>query len=204
MVPVVVKFPATVELAWETNPLANVARSVRLSVPAERTPILPFVENKFVDDAVVLKRFIVVAFANVESPVTPRVPATERLPAESKVEVAVPPKYALSKTESWEDEALATENTPPPVRLKTPETVRSPVTVVVARPVAPDAERVVAETAVPDIEPPEMSAPVMVPPDIATSESWSILFVSAMVFTMPPEAGGVETYVMGAGEDDTP
>ena len=137
LVPVVVKFPATVELAWETNPLAKVARSVRLRVPAERTPMFPFVlkrfvldavvekrlvvvalpsvtvpavkfvEYRFVLDAVVEKRFVVVAFESVVLPVTPRVPATERLPAESKVEVAVPPKYAVPKLEKLVVEAPA-------------------------------------------------------------------------------------------------
>jgi len=53
---------------------------------------LRFVLKRFVDDAVVEKRFVVVAFERVVSPVTPRVPATERLPAESNVLVAEPPK----------------------------------------------------------------------------------------------------------------
>ena len=127
LMPVVVKFPATVELAWETNPLAKVARSVRLRVPAERTPMFPFVLKRFVLDAVVEKRLVVVAFTSV-------VEVAKRFVVVALVKVA-----------------LAAENEPPPVRLKTPETERSPVTVVVARPVAPDAERVVAETAVPDI-----------------------------------------------------
>jgi len=43
-------------------------------------------------DAVVEKRFVVVAFASVVLPVTPRVPATARLPEESIVVVALPPK----------------------------------------------------------------------------------------------------------------
>ena len=126
------------------------------------------------------------------------------MPAESKVDVAEPPKYALVKTERSEVEALATESElDAPVNESEPETVRSPVTVVVARLVAPEAESVVAETDAPESEPPEivasvmvppeMAVPVMVPPEKATSESWSILFVNAMVFTTPPEAGGVET-----------
>ena len=43
-------------------------------------------------DAVVEKRFVVVAFASVVLPVTPNVPATARLPEESIVVVALPPK----------------------------------------------------------------------------------------------------------------
>src|SRR3989338_670641 len=68
LMPVVVKFPATVELAWETNPLAKVARWVRLRVPAERTPMFPFVLKRFVLDAVVEKRLVVVALPSVTVP----------------------------------------------------------------------------------------------------------------------------------------
>ena len=67
LVPVVVKFPATVEDACETNPVLKVASPLtssvetRLRVPAERTPMFPFVLYRFVDDAVVLNKFVVVA-----------------------------------------------------------------------------------------------------------------------------------------------
>ena len=108
---------------------------------------------------------------------------------------------------------MTTENELP-VRETVPETERSPVTVVVARPVAPEEERVVAETDAPEIEPPEIvasvrvppeiSVPVMVPPEKATSASRSIRLVKAMLFVTPPEAGGVEMYVTGPGEEETP
>ncbi|KKU53652.1 MAG: hypothetical protein UX77_C0039G0003 [Parcubacteria group bacterium GW2011_GWA1_47_11] len=43
---------------------------------------------------------------------TPSALARVRTPAESKLEVAVPPKYALSNTESCEDDALANDALP--------------------------------------------------------------------------------------------
>src|SRR3989344_3934670 len=53
--------------------------------------------------------------------------------------------------------ALATVSVPAaPVRFSAPETVRSPVTVVVASEVAPEEESVVAETDVPETEPPRI------------------------------------------------
>jgi hypothetical protein len=58
-----------------------------------------------VDDAVVEKSVVEVAFARVEFPVTPSVPATERLPEESMVVVALPPKYAVPYEENREVEA---------------------------------------------------------------------------------------------------
>ncbi|KKU77041.1 MAG: hypothetical protein UY04_C0064G0007 [Parcubacteria group bacterium GW2011_GWA2_47_7] len=72
-----------------------------------RLPNCAALAKRFVEEAVVEKRMLVVAFARVVFPVTPSVPATARLPALSKVEVALPPKYALSKTESWVDDAPA-------------------------------------------------------------------------------------------------
>ena len=66
--PAAVKRPeAMVEDACETNPVLKVASPLTLrvetseSVPAERTPMLPFVLYRFVDDAVVLNKFVVVA-----------------------------------------------------------------------------------------------------------------------------------------------
>ena len=56
-------------------------------------------------DAVVEKRFVVVAFASVVLPVTPNVPATARLPEESIVVVALPPKYAVPKLEKRVEDA---------------------------------------------------------------------------------------------------
>src|SRR3989338_2524938 len=66
--PAAVKRPeAMVELACETNPVLKVASPLtssvetRLRVPAERTPTVPLVLYRFVDDAVVLSKFVVVA-----------------------------------------------------------------------------------------------------------------------------------------------
>ena len=74
---------------------------------------------------------VVVAFASVVFPVTPSVPATERLPAESNVEVAVPPKYALSNTERRVEDARVSESRPVEVEyakfaLSCPRTPPSP------------------------------------------------------------------------------
>ena len=69
--PLAVKRPELiVEDAVEMNP-ANVESpetfrvETRLSVPAERTPMFPFVLYRFVELAVVLKRFVVVALLAV-------------------------------------------------------------------------------------------------------------------------------------------
>ena len=64
----------------------------------------PFIEKSpevMVEDAVERKP------ANVERPETFVVPTRERLPAESNVLVALPPKYALSKTDNRVVEAAA-------------------------------------------------------------------------------------------------
>ena len=72
-------------------------------------------------------------------------PITNRSPEELNVLVAVPPKYALLKIESWEVEALVSE--------KRLVEVRAPVTVVAARVVVPPVRVVklppVAETLMP-------------------------------------------------------
>src|SRR3989344_8137033 len=93
--PDIVKSPEViVEEAVERNP-AKVERPetprVEESVAAPEAasvPTLAACENKLVELAVVEKRFVVVALPSVVAPVTPSVPATERLPAESKVEAA--------------------------------------------------------------------------------------------------------------------
>jgi len=63
------------------------------------------VTARFVEVAFVVVPFVVVKLPSVVAPVTPSVPVMERFPALSKVEVAVPPKYALSKTEKRVEDA---------------------------------------------------------------------------------------------------
>lgn len=84
--------PLTVKLVAEVWVGLNVPVTVRV-------PIVDDCANKFVLLAVVEKRFVVVAFARVV------LPATTRLPAESIVVVAVPPKYAVPCTERRVEEA---------------------------------------------------------------------------------------------------
>src|SRR3989344_3816506 len=104
---------------------------------------------KFVEVALVPVAFTNVKFWRVEEPVVRRfesverpfvavsVPATERLPALSNVEVAEPPKYAVSKTEkrvveAWMKELAVVEVAEregivmAPERVCAPETVRAP------------------------------------------------------------------------------
>lgn len=109
LVPVVVNAPTIVDEACDTKPLVNVPRPVCVRAPRTLSePSDAVCAKRLVELAVVEKRLVVVAFASVVLPVTPRVPATARLPAESMVVVAVPPKYALSKTESLVDDACVT------------------------------------------------------------------------------------------------
>ena len=97
-----------VEEAEEINPLVKVARPPEVKPPdMVSVPRVASCEKRLVDDAVVEKRFVVVAFARVVFPVTPRVPATERFPEESIVVVALPPKYAVPKFEKRVEEAFA-------------------------------------------------------------------------------------------------
>src|SRR3990167_2793971 len=104
---------------------------------------------KFVEVALVPVAFTNVKFWRVEEPVVRRfesverpfvavsVPATERLPALSNVEVAEPPKYARSKTErrvveAWmkleaiDEVAVRYGIVIAPESVCAPETVRSP------------------------------------------------------------------------------
>ena len=151
-----------VEEAVEMNP-AKVERPETFkvdesdSVPAVRTPMFPFVEKRLVLDAVVEKKLVVVAAVPVAfTKVRLVVDATTALKLEIyafvEVELVV---VALVKVASVAVKGV-------PVKLTAPETVRSPVTVVVARLVSPEEESVVAETEAPEIEPPEMPALVIV------------------------------------------
>ena len=93
--------------------MANVPRPVLVSVPRRLSvPNCAVCAKRFVLEAVVEKRLVVVALASVVLPVTPSVPATERLPAESNVLVAVPPKYAVPNTERSDVDALENEERP--------------------------------------------------------------------------------------------
>ena len=47
------------------------------------------------------------------------------------------------------------------------------------------------DTVVPEKEEPLIGVPVMVPPVMATPLNLSMMFKSAMLFAMPPDAGGV-------------
>lgn len=97
MVPVVVKFPITVEEACDTKPFWNVARPVTPSVEPKvlapetaNVPTFAACEKRFVLEAVVAKKFVEVAFVSMvlpalsaprfEVPVTPRVPPKRPLP----------------------------------------------------------------------------------------------------------------------------
>lgn len=60
----------------------------------------------------------------VLAPVTPSVPMTDKFPAESKVEVAVAPKYAVPITDNLVDDACTIEVRP--VRVLAPVTERVP------------------------------------------------------------------------------
>ena len=91
-----------VEEAEEINPLVKVARPPEVKPPdMVSVPRVASCEKRLVDDAVVEKRFVVVAFASVA------LPATARFPAESIVVVALPPKYAVPKLEKRVEEAFA-------------------------------------------------------------------------------------------------
>lgn len=87
----------------------------------------PFV-FKIDEVTLVMATFVEVAFASVVFPVTPKVPATERLPEASIVVVAVPPKYAV-REESIVDDAWAKSAVPvktgEPEKTKKPEPVSS-------------------------------------------------------------------------------
>ena len=83
---------APVTLRVDENVLLPPVSVVRLSVPAVSALMVPLVEKRFVELAVVAKKLVEVALASVVSPVTPSVPATDRLPALSNVLVAVAPK----------------------------------------------------------------------------------------------------------------
>ena len=85
-----------VDDAFERKPLVNVARPVCRSVPVcvvsprtEREPSCAVCAKRFVELAVVEKKLVEVAFESVVLPVTLRVPAVARLPAESIVVEAV-------------------------------------------------------------------------------------------------------------------
>jgi len=104
-----------VELAFDMNPLVKVARpeaenvELRFRVFVVRAPMTADCEKRLVELAVVEKREVDVAFASVVFPVTPSVPATERLPAESIVVVALPLKYAIPTLEKMVDDAFAND-----------------------------------------------------------------------------------------------
>src|SRR3989344_2180182 len=142
-------------------------RLVEVALPATREEEYRLVDVELVVEAFVAKKLVDVAFTSV-------VEVAKRLVVVAEVNVA----------------SVAVKGVP--VKLTAPVTVKSPFTVVSDRLVSPEAARVVAETDVPDIEPPEMAVPVMVPPVIAAPESWSIRLVAAIMLTMPPEATGVE------------
>src|SRR3989344_4246643 len=99
---------APVPLPWR-SPVSVVAPVPPLvtarALPRERVPRVAVCEKRLVEDAVVEKRFVVVAFASVVLPVTPNVPATARLPEESIVVVALPQKYAVPKLEKRVEDA---------------------------------------------------------------------------------------------------
>jgi hypothetical protein len=69
--PVAVNAPLTVDEAWDTNPLVNVARPVKVDGPATandcaaKVPSVAFCAKRFVDDATVAKKFVDVAFTSV-------------------------------------------------------------------------------------------------------------------------------------------
>jgi hypothetical protein len=92
--PVPLPFKSPVRVVDPVPPLETLS-----AFPSERDVKAALREKRFVEDAVVAKKFVEVAFERVVFPVTPRVPATARLPAESKVDVADPPKYAVLKIE---------------------------------------------------------------------------------------------------------
>jgi hypothetical protein len=89
-VPVVVRSPLIVDEACEMKPFWNVARPVCTRAPprvrspetdkvcAASVPMFPFCANKFVDDAVAVKKFVDVALESVVLPVTAREASVER------------------------------------------------------------------------------------------------------------------------------
>jgi len=89
-----------VDDALERNPLEKVARPVevsvelRLSVLEVNAPMVASCENRFVELAVVEKRFVVVAFASKVFPTTVRWPLNREVATE---EVAM--KFAASRYE---------------------------------------------------------------------------------------------------------
>ena len=75
-----------VDEALERKPLANVARPVCVVAPfTVSEPRLAVCANRFVDDAVVEKRLVEVAFASVVSPFRYAAPETVRAVEEAKV-----------------------------------------------------------------------------------------------------------------------
>lgn len=149
----------------------------------------PMVAKRFVDVALVVeafveKKLVVVAFVPVAFTQVKLV--VEAVTAEMKLVVA----YVLVRSEMLEDEiesAPGIESVPDMV--VSPETVRLPVMVVVARLDVADALRVVAETEpaklLPVIVALSIAEPVMVPPEnvelsIVTEPNLSILFDAAM------------------------
>ncbi len=110
-----------VEEALERKPLIRVVRPLMLKEPNDAVW-----EKRFVELAVVEKMLVEVALARVVFPVIPRVPATARLPEESIVVVALPPKYAgPNELKSVVDAAPSVVR--PPLTASVPPTVTFPL-----------------------------------------------------------------------------
>src|SRR3989344_7833550 len=128
---------ASVEVKVSMMPVVKRARVEKRLVVVALVPVA-LVNRRFVVDAVTkfaldAYRLVVVAFMSV-------VDVAKRFVVVALVMVA-----------------LATVSVPAaPVGFSAPETVRSPVTVVVASEAAPEEESVVAETDVPETEPPRI------------------------------------------------
>jgi hypothetical protein len=122
------------------------------------------VDSLFIEEDAVTRRFVEVAFPSVVFPVTASVPATETLPAESMVVVAVPPKYALVNTDCTEVDAFPN----------------------VCRPLQMFAFATLSESVPPPSERPEPTVVVAICP---ASLPVSSVFAARLAHPVPPFAG---------------